>query len=68
MADTARRKAPLWLETIVLLVVAVALALVDGAGRIREVNARWLAVTGHALEDSRRMSLGHLADDQASPR
>lgn len=28
MADTARRKAPLWLETIVLLVVAVALALV----------------------------------------
>ncbi len=28
MADTARRKAPLWLETIVLLVVAVALALI----------------------------------------
>ncbi len=28
MADTARRKAPLWLETIILLVIAVALALV----------------------------------------
>jgi signal peptidase I len=28
VADTARRKAPLWLETIILLVIAVALALV----------------------------------------
>ncbi len=28
MADTARRKAPLWLETIILLVIAVALALI----------------------------------------
>ena len=28
MPDTARRKAPLWLETIILLVIAVALALV----------------------------------------
>ncbi len=28
MADTARRKAPLWLETIILLAIAIALALV----------------------------------------
>jgi len=28
VADTARRKAPLWLETIILLVIAVALALI----------------------------------------
>ncbi len=27
MADTVRRKAPLWLETLILLVIAVALAL-----------------------------------------